>query len=86
MQNPTIWYDKGILSILSSAFPLNIFVIIFEADLLVLKQSCILLVTVFAMRSTILNEVFVVLIFSPLVIKVTYFVPENSKMAKTKFQ
>lgn len=84
MQNPTIWYDKGILSILSSAFSLNIFVVIFEADLPVLKQSCALLVTVFAMRSTILNEVFVFLIFSPLVIKVIYFVPENSKMAKTK--
>lgn len=68
-----MWFDKGILSIVSSTFSLSIFVTNFKVDLLVLKQSCVLPVSVFALRSTTLNEAFVDLIFSPLATKVTKF-------------
>lgn len=49
-----MWFDKGILSIVSSTF-LSIFVTTLKVDLPVLKQSFALLVSVFALRSATVN-------------------------------
>lgn len=45
-----MWFDKRVLSIVSSTFSLRIFVTNFKVDLPVLKQPCELLVSVFALN------------------------------------
>ena len=67
-----MWFDKRVLSIVSSTFSLRIFVTNFKVDLPVLKQPCELLVSVFALNKA-PNYVFVIFIFSPLVTKVIMF-------------